>query len=52
VLAGGGRVSLLDGMPLRFNRSERLQPVGMLAGGAALHARLIPLVTPLTSPTE
>jgi fructose-1,6-bisphosphatase/inositol monophosphatase family enzyme len=41
VLAAGGRVSLLDGRPLRFNRAERLQPLGMVAAGPALHPLLL-----------
>ena len=41
VLGAGGCISLLDGTPLRFNRAERLQSTGMVAGGCALHARLV-----------
>jgi myo-inositol-1(or 4)-monophosphatase len=41
VLGAGGCISLLDGAPLRFNRAERLQSTGMVAGGCTLHGRLI-----------
>ena len=41
VAAAGGRVSLLDGEPLRFNKVERLQPTGFVAAGAALHPPLL-----------
>ncbi len=47
VLAAGGRVSLLDGTQLRFNRAERLQPLGMVAAGPALHALLLAALRPL-----
>jgi myo-inositol-1(or 4)-monophosphatase len=52
VLAAGGRVTLLDGTPLRFNCSERPHAAGLLAAGAALHASLIPAVTVFTMRTE
>ena len=62
VLAAGGRATLLDGSPIRFNRPELKQPMGMLAAGPALHGalrrrlhRALPGVaanTPLANPTQ
>jgi myo-inositol-1(or 4)-monophosphatase len=46
VVAGGGRVSLLDGTALRFNRAESLQPLGMAASAPALHPLLLALLHP------
>ena len=52
VLAAGGRISLLDGTELRFNRAERLQALGMVAAGSALHALLLPALRPLLAARE
>lgn len=41
VLAGGGRVGLFDGTPVRFNRRELRQPLGMAAGGPVLYPELL-----------
>jgi myo-inositol-1(or 4)-monophosphatase len=40
VLAGGGRVTLLDGAPVVFNRASVRLPMGMVACGPALHEGL------------
>ncbi len=40
LLAAGGRATLLNGSPIRFNRPELKQPMGMLAAGPELHAAL------------
>jgi len=40
VLAGGGRASLLDGAPIAFNRRSVRLPMGLVAGGPALHEAL------------
>jgi myo-inositol-1(or 4)-monophosphatase len=47
VRAGGGRVTLLDGGELRFNRATLLQPMGLVAAGAALHEVLRTAIAPL-----
>jgi fructose-1,6-bisphosphatase/inositol monophosphatase family enzyme len=47
VLGAGGRVSLLDGAEIRFNRPERLQALGMVAAGPALHSLLLAALRPL-----
>ena len=52
VLAAGGRVSLLDGAEIRFNRAERLQALGMVAAGPALHALLLAALGPLLAAPE
>jgi myo-inositol-1(or 4)-monophosphatase len=41
VLAAGGCATLLDGSPIRFNRAEARQPLGMAASGRRLHAPLL-----------
>jgi myo-inositol-1(or 4)-monophosphatase len=48
VRAGGGRVTLLDGGELRFDRASLLQPMGLVAAGAALHEALRTAVAPLS----
>jgi len=47
VLAGGGRASLLDGAEIRFNRTEPLQALGMVAAGPALHSLMLAALHPL-----
>jgi myo-inositol-1(or 4)-monophosphatase len=47
VLAAGGAVTLLDGRPLRFDRAELLQPMGLVAAGPALHPLLRAALAPL-----
>jgi len=47
VQAAGGKVSLLDGAEIRFNRAERLQALGMVAAGPALHSLLLAALRPL-----
>lgn len=41
VHAAGGRVTLLDGSPIAFNRAEPVHPFGMLAAGPKLHPILL-----------
>ena len=41
VLAAGGKATLLDGSPIRFNRPELKQAMGMLAAGPELHGALL-----------
>jgi myo-inositol-1(or 4)-monophosphatase len=41
VHAAGGRVTLLDGSPIAFNRAEPVHPLGMLAAGPKLHPILL-----------
>jgi myo-inositol-1(or 4)-monophosphatase len=41
VHAAGGRVTLLDGSPIAFNRAEPVHPLGMLAAGPKLHPILV-----------
>ena len=41
VLAAGGQATLLDGSPIRFNRPELKQAMGMLAAGPELHGALL-----------
>jgi len=41
VRAAGGRVTLLDGSEVMFNRAQPTQPMGMLAAGSRLHAPLV-----------
>jgi fructose-1,6-bisphosphatase/inositol monophosphatase family enzyme/glutathione synthase/RimK-type ligase-like ATP-grasp enzyme len=41
VLAGGGLATLLDGSPIRFNRREPRQPLGMSAAGPRLQPLLL-----------
>jgi fructose-1,6-bisphosphatase/inositol monophosphatase family enzyme len=62
VLAAGGHATLLDGSPIRFNRPELKQVMGMLAAGPELHRPLLrwlqdglpgrPVNTNLIHPTE
>ncbi|HET9597765.1 MAG TPA: 3'(2'),5'-bisphosphate nucleotidase CysQ [Anaeromyxobacteraceae bacterium] len=40
VLAGGGRVTLLDGAPVAFNRASVRLPMGIVVAGPALHGAL------------
>ncbi|MFL5264704.1 MAG: inositol monophosphatase family protein [Anaeromyxobacteraceae bacterium] len=47
VLAGGGRVTLLDGSAMRFDRAELLQPMGLVAAGPALHRQLRTVLAPI-----
>jgi len=47
VQAAGGKVSLLDGAEIRFNLAERVQALGMVAAGPALHALLLAALRPL-----
>jgi myo-inositol-1(or 4)-monophosphatase len=47
VAAGGGTVTLLDGRPLRFDRADLLQPMGLVAAGLGLHARLRAALAPI-----
>jgi fructose-1,6-bisphosphatase/inositol monophosphatase family enzyme len=47
VLGAGGRVSLLDSAEIRFNRAERLQALGMVAAGPALHSLLLVALRPM-----
>ncbi|MDQ5840743.1 MAG: 3'(2'),5'-bisphosphate nucleotidase CysQ, partial [Chloroflexota bacterium] len=41
VIAAGGLATLLDGMDIRYNRTELRQPIGMVAAGPALHGELL-----------
>jgi myo-inositol-1(or 4)-monophosphatase len=41
VLAAGGRATLLDGTTIGYNRAELRQPLGMVAGGPALHGQIL-----------
>ena len=50
VIAAGGQATLLDGSRIRFNRTERKQPLGMVAAGSRLHARLVPGLAYLMDP--
>ena len=52
VQAAGGRVTLLDGAEIRFNRAEPLQALGMVAAGPALHALLLAALRPLLAQQE
>jgi myo-inositol-1(or 4)-monophosphatase len=47
VIAGGGIVTLLDGTPLRFDRDDLLQPMGLVGAGPALHGRLREVLAPI-----
>jgi fructose-1,6-bisphosphatase/inositol monophosphatase family enzyme len=44
VLASGGRVTLLDGGEIRFNRLELKQPLGMVASGPGIYPVLMEAV--------
>jgi len=41
VTGAGGRVTLWDGTPVRFNRRQPRQPLGIVAAGPGLHALLL-----------
>jgi myo-inositol-1(or 4)-monophosphatase len=54
VRASGGRVTLLDGREISFNRRQLTQGVGMVAGGPSLHPLLLSALaaTPRTTLPE